>query len=159
MPDIGADAPQGRVELRNVSFSHGDGGAVRNVNLTINPGEIPGVTAVRPRTIARLATVSQDVLVFSGTLRQDMTLARPDATDAELYSAFDRLHARSWSDRLDSGLDTVVGSAVSSWNRLLHSSWRWPASFFSTRPSSSWTKPPQRRAQQQPERWRMLPTR
>ena len=48
--------------------------------------------------------------VFSGTLRQDMTLAKPDATDAELFSALDRVHAHSWFDRLHSGLDTVVGS-------------------------------------------------
>ena len=59
--------------------------------------------------IARIATVSQEVHVFSGTLRQDLTLARPDATDAELRSALDRVHARAWFDRLPAGLDTVVG--------------------------------------------------
>ncbi len=144
VPDIGAHAPQGRVELRNVSFSYGDGWAVRNVNLTINPGEtvaIVGASGAGKTTvaallaglrvpdegqvlvdgypvsqlsdterIARLATVSQEVHVFSGTLRQDMTLARPDATDAELVSALDRVYARSWFDRLPLGLDTVVGS-------------------------------------------------
>ncbi|GLB63958.1 ABC-type transport system ATPase [Dietzia sp. NCCP-2495] len=60
--------------------------------------------------IARLATVSQEVHVFSGTLRQDLTLARPEATDDELLSALDRVHARGWFDRLHSGLDTVVGA-------------------------------------------------
>lgn len=60
--------------------------------------------------IARLATVSQEVHVFSGTLREDMTLAKPDATDDELYSVLDRVHARSWFDRLPHGLDTVVGA-------------------------------------------------
>ena len=60
--------------------------------------------------IARLATVSQEVHVFSGTLRQDLTLARPEATDAELLAALDRVHARSWFDRLADGLDTVVGA-------------------------------------------------
>ena len=39
VPDSGADAPRGRVELRDVSFSYGSGWAVRNVDLTINPGE------------------------------------------------------------------------------------------------------------------------
>jgi ATP-binding cassette subfamily C protein len=58
----------------------------------------------------RLATVSQEVHVFSGTLRQDMTLAKPDATDAELLSALERVHAHSWFDHLHAGLDTVVGS-------------------------------------------------
>ena len=118
VPDSGADAPRGRVELRDVSFSYGGGWAVRNVDLTINPGEtvaIVGASGAGKTTvaallaglrvpdagevlvdgypvsqlsdserIARLATVSQEVHVFSGTLRQDMTLAKPDATDAEL---------------------------------------------------------------------------
>ena len=60
--------------------------------------------------LARLATVSQEVHVFSGTLRQDLTLARPDATDDELLTALDRVHARDWFDRLADGLDTVVGA-------------------------------------------------
>ena len=60
--------------------------------------------------IARLATVSQEVHVFSGTLRQDLALARPDGTDADLLEALDRVDARPWFDRLPSGLDTVVGA-------------------------------------------------
>ena len=47
--------------------------------------------------IARLATVSQEVHVFSGTLRQDLTLAKADATDAELRAALDRVHAHPGS--------------------------------------------------------------
>ena len=144
IPDCGADAPRGRVELRDVSFSYGSGWAVRNVDLMINPGEtvaIVGASGAGKTTvaallaglripdagevlvdgypvsqlsdrerIARIATVSQEVHVFSGTLRQDMTLAKPDATDAELLSALDRVHAQAWFDRLHAGLDTVVGS-------------------------------------------------
>lgn len=142
--ESGAAAPRGRVELRNVSFSYGGGWAVRNVNLTIAPGEtvaIVGASGAGKTTvaallaglrvpdegevlvdgypvsqlsdaerIARLAMISQEVHVFSGTLRQDMTLAKPDATDSELLSALDRVHARSWFDRFPSGLDTVVGA-------------------------------------------------
>jgi ATP-binding cassette subfamily C protein len=144
VPDSGADAPQGRVELRDVSFSYGGGWAVRHVDLTIGPGEtvaIVGASGAGKTTvaalvaglrvpdggevlvdgypvsrlsdrerIARIATISQEVHVFSGTLRQDLTLAKPDATDAELRSALDRVHAHSWFDRLPSGLDTVVGA-------------------------------------------------
>ena len=57
VPDSGADAPQGRVELRNVSFSYGGGWAVRNVNLTINPGEtvaIVGASGAGKTTVAAL---------------------------------------------------------------------------------------------------------
>lgn len=144
VPNCGADAPVGRVELRDVRFSYGSGWAVRNVDLTINPGEtvaIVGASGAGKTTvaallaglrvpdvgevlvdgypvsqlsdserIARIATVSQEVHVFSGTLRQDLTLAKPEATDSELMSALDRVHAHSWFDRLPSGLDTVVGS-------------------------------------------------
>lgn len=144
VPDSGADAPRGRVELRDVSFSYSEAWAVRNIDVTIDPGEtvaIVGASGAGKTTvaalvaglrvpdagevlvdgypvsslsdrerIARLAMVSQEVHVFSGTLRQDMTLAKPDATDAELLSALDLVHARPWFDRLAQGLDTVVGA-------------------------------------------------
>lgn len=59
--------------------------------------------------VARLAMISQDVHVFSGTLREDLTLAKPDATDAELTAALGRVHAE-WFDSLVDGLDTEVGA-------------------------------------------------
>lgn len=144
VPDSGADAPRGRVELRDVSFSYSEAWAVRNIDVTIDPGEtvaIVGASGAGKTTvaalvaglrvpdagevlvdgypvsslsdrerIARLAMVSQEVHVFSGTLRQDMILAKPDATDAELLSALDLVHARPWFDRLAQGLDAVVGA-------------------------------------------------
>lgn len=48
--------------------------------------------------------------ISSGTLRQDMTLAKPDATDKELLSALDRVHVYAWFDRLPSGFGTVDGA-------------------------------------------------
>ncbi|MET0693015.1 MAG: ABC transporter ATP-binding protein [Propionibacteriaceae bacterium] len=144
VPDSGADAPQGRVELRDVSFSYGGAWAVRHVDLTIDRGEtvalvgasgagkttvaallaglrvpdagevlVDGVPVARlsdRERVARIATISQEVHVFSGTLRQDLTLAKPDATDAELHAALEQVHAHAWFDRLPSGLDTVVGA-------------------------------------------------
>ncbi|GAA1844352.1 ABC transporter ATP-binding protein [Microlunatus capsulatus] len=144
VPDSGADAPRGHVELRDVSFSYGGGWAVRHVDLAVAPGEtvaVVGASGAGKTTvaalvaglrvpdagevlvdgypvsrlsdrerIARIATISQEVHVFSGTLRQDLTLAAPEATDAELLAALDRVHAAAWFDRLPSGLDTVVGA-------------------------------------------------
>lgn len=144
VPDSGAAAPAGKVELRNVSFSYGDSWAVRDIDITINPGEtvalvgasgagkttvaallaglrVPDhgqvlvddfpVSALSDRErIARLAMVSQEVHVFSGTLRQDLTLAKPSATDAELRDALKDVHALEWLDGLADGLDTVVGA-------------------------------------------------
>lgn len=57
----------------------------------------------------RLAMVSQDVHVFSGTLREDLTLARPDATDDELLEALRRVRA-DWFEMFPEGLDTEVGA-------------------------------------------------
>ena len=54
--------------------------------------------------------VSQEVHVFSGTLREDLTLARPEATDAELLEVLERVRAGGWFSGLAGGLDTVVGS-------------------------------------------------
>ncbi|QCB28398.1 ABC transporter ATP-binding protein [Corynebacterium endometrii] len=59
--------------------------------------------------VARLAMVSQDVHVFSGTLREDLSLANPTATDEEMLEALERVDAR-FMDNLIDGLDTVVGA-------------------------------------------------
>ncbi|HHU68640.1 ABC transporter ATP-binding protein [Corynebacterium sp.] len=59
--------------------------------------------------VARLAMISQDVHVFSGTLREDLTLAKPDATDEEILDALARVHA-DWIHELADGLDTEVGA-------------------------------------------------
>ena len=53
--------------------------------------------------------VSQDVHVFRGTLREDLQLAAPRATDEELRRALRRVDALGWVDRLPKGLDTEVG--------------------------------------------------
>lgn len=60
--------------------------------------------------VARLALISQEVHVFSGTLREDLTLARPTATDDELIDALNRVNAGPWFDGLAEGLDTEVGA-------------------------------------------------
>lgn len=59
--------------------------------------------------VARLAMISQDVHVFSGTLREDLQLARPDATDEDMRDALRRVRA-DWVEHLADGLDTEVGA-------------------------------------------------
>jgi ABC-type multidrug transport system fused ATPase/permease subunit len=59
---------------------------------------------------ARLALVSQEVHVFSGTLRDDLTLAAPDAGDGQLREALAAVGADGWLATLPDGLDTEVGS-------------------------------------------------
>ncbi|MGO3479003.1 MAG: ABC transporter ATP-binding protein [Brachybacterium tyrofermentans] len=58
---------------------------------------------------AHSSIVSQDVHVFRGTLREDLRLASPTATDEELWAALVRVDATVWAERLPRGLDTEVG--------------------------------------------------
>lgn len=53
--------------------------------------------------------VSQDVHVFRGTLAEDLRLARPQATEDELWEALRLVEADAWVERLPRGLDTEVG--------------------------------------------------
>jgi ATP-binding cassette subfamily C protein len=59
---------------------------------------------------ARLALVSQEVHVFSGTLRDDLLLAAPDATDGALSETLVAVGADGWLATLSDGLDTEVGA-------------------------------------------------
>lgn len=59
--------------------------------------------------IQRLALVSQEVHVFSGSLREDLALAAPQATDAEMVQALRQVQA-NWFFDLEAGLDTIVGA-------------------------------------------------
>ncbi|MFJ8039072.1 ABC transporter ATP-binding protein [Kitasatospora sp. NPDC096147] len=56
-----------------------------------------------------VALISQEVHVFAGPLADDLRLARPDATDAELRTALTTVGALPWVDALPEGLATVVG--------------------------------------------------
>ena len=61
--------------------------------------------AARGRTVA---LVTQEVHVFEGTLRDDLTLAAPDVDDAAVLDALERVGAE-WHHGLPDGLDTIVG--------------------------------------------------
>ena len=56
-----------------------------------------------------IALITQEVHVFSGPLADDLRLAKPTATDAEVHSALDRVGALPWAQALPEGLATVVG--------------------------------------------------
>ncbi|MET7877473.1 ABC transporter ATP-binding protein [Micromonospora profundi] len=61
------------------------------------------------RVRREIALISQEVHVFAGPLRDDLRLADPDATDAEMTAALDLVGATSWLRTLPDGLDTGVG--------------------------------------------------
>ncbi|MPZ04092.1 ATP-binding cassette domain-containing protein, partial [Micrococcus luteus] len=53
--------------------------------------------------------VTQDGHLFHETVRANLTLARPDATDEQLWDAVERARLRPVVEALPDGLDTVVG--------------------------------------------------
>jgi ATP-binding cassette, subfamily C, bacterial len=61
------------------------------------------------RVRKEIALVSQEVHVFAGPLADDLRLARPDADDAEIEKALDRVGATGWLRALPDGLATHVG--------------------------------------------------
>ncbi|WP_030147078.1 ABC transporter ATP-binding protein [Streptomyces sp. NRRL S-455] len=56
-----------------------------------------------------VSILTQETHVFSGPLAEDLRLAAPDATDAELMDALRTVGADGWVDALPDGLNTPVG--------------------------------------------------
>jgi ABC-type multidrug transport system fused ATPase/permease subunit len=57
-----------------------------------------------------VALVTQEQHVFVGTLAENLRLARPDASDEDLWATLDAVDAREWAEALPDGLETVVGT-------------------------------------------------
>ncbi len=55
------------------------------------------------------ALAGQDAHLFNTTIRANLLLARPDATDEALHEALDRARIDDWVASLPDGLDTIVG--------------------------------------------------
>lgn len=53
--------------------------------------------------------VTQESFLFNGSIRDNLRLGRPGATDAELFAVLEAANAREFVDRLPDGLGTVVG--------------------------------------------------
>jgi ATP-binding cassette subfamily B protein len=57
----------------------------------------------------QLGFVTQENLLFSGTIRENMLFVKPDATDKEILSAMDKASSLGIIQRTEKGLDTVLG--------------------------------------------------
>jgi ATP-binding cassette subfamily B protein len=56
-----------------------------------------------------IGMVTQESFLFNGTIRENLLLGKPGATDEELFEAADAANARAFIDRLPDGLGSVVG--------------------------------------------------
>ncbi|MFQ3558168.1 ABC transporter ATP-binding protein [Streptomyces gramineus] len=132
-------AGESSVTLAGVSHAYVPGRPVlHEVDLRVRAGEriaLVGTTGAGKTTLAKLVAglhrpvagrvdiggaepdesgrlvglVTQEVHVFAGPLADDLRLARPDASDEELWDALARVGALGWAEALPEGLDTVVG--------------------------------------------------
>jgi ATP-binding cassette subfamily C protein CydCD len=57
----------------------------------------------------RIALVAQDTYLFNDTLRNNVLLARPDATETEVMAAVEQAALTEFVEGLPDGLETVVG--------------------------------------------------
>ena len=56
-----------------------------------------------------VGVVTQESFLFNGSIRENLLMGKPDATDVELWRAVDAANARQFIERLPDGLESVVG--------------------------------------------------
>ena len=56
-----------------------------------------------------IGVVTQESFLFNGSIRENLLMGKPDATDAELWRAVDAANARQFIERLPDQLESVVG--------------------------------------------------
>lgn len=120
------------VRLREVAFRYGEGPRVLDdITLDIPAGQhiaVVGVSGAGKTTLAaviagihppdtgtvarphRTAVITQEVHVFAGTLRENLTLAAPYATDRDIHAALEATGAITILELAPDGLDSHVGA-------------------------------------------------
>jgi ATP-binding cassette, subfamily C, bacterial CydC len=76
---------------------------------SVRLGEIDTDAMAQSDVRAACALVDQRAQLFAGTLRSNVTLGRPDATDEEIDTVMQAAQLSPWVATLPSGLDTSVG--------------------------------------------------
>ena len=56
-----------------------------------------------------IGVVTQESFLFNGSIRENLLMGKPTATDAELWRAVDAANARQFIERLPQALESVVG--------------------------------------------------
>ncbi|MFJ3925215.1 ABC transporter ATP-binding protein [Streptomyces sp. NPDC090022] len=82
-------------------------GTPQTGSVHVGSTDLAGLDEAGARTLVSILT--QETHVFSGPLADDLRLAAPEATDAELTAALHTVGAGAWVDALPDGLRTPVG--------------------------------------------------
>jgi ABC-type multidrug transport system fused ATPase/permease subunit len=77
-------------------------------DITLGGAALDRMSAEQVRS--HVALVNQEHHVFVGSVRDNLRLARPAASDAELWTALRSVDAHAWVAGFEHGLDTEVGS-------------------------------------------------
>ncbi|MEV6366910.1 ABC transporter ATP-binding protein [Micromonospora musae] len=77
---------------------------------TVTVADRPLETLPLAELRSHVALVTQEHHVFIGTLRENLAMVRPSATDADVRAALSAVAALDWAQALPDGLDTPVGS-------------------------------------------------
>ncbi len=71
--------------------------------------DVPGTQVDLDHFRERIGLVTQDTQLFSGSIRDNLLFARPDATDEQCLDALHRASADTLLGRGTEGLDTIIG--------------------------------------------------
>jgi len=77
---------------------------------SVTVGGVPLVALPIDELRGHVALVTQENHVFAGTVRENVALARPAASEEEIRAAMRAVEALDWAVALPAGLDTEVGS-------------------------------------------------
>ena len=58
---------------------------------------------------SQLGVVLQDDFLYEGTIKENILFSRPEATEKELLEAVKGAYVNEFTDRLENGLNTVIG--------------------------------------------------
>jgi len=56
-----------------------------------------------------IGVVTQESFLFNGSIRENLLMGKPGASDVDLWRAIDAANAREFIERLPNGLESVVG--------------------------------------------------
>jgi len=97
------------VSITDLSFGYDDRDVLSHINLAIAPGERVGIIGRKVTLREASASVAQTTWLFTGTIADNLRIARSDATEADMWAALERARVADEIRSMPSGLDTQLG--------------------------------------------------